>query len=124
MRPADVLLCRAQDVDTGVGVRAARVALDGGIICPQAAGHLSNIAGAPLGAAQEYAKTKCAHGDMERRCREAGTVFQPMMFESSGGVSAEAERVLKCLNKAVAVNPTLLRWSSQRGSGSVLVLIS
>ena len=41
---------------------------------------------------------------MERRCREAGVVFQPMIFESMGGVSVEAERVLKSLNKAVAVN--------------------
>ena len=39
-----------------------------------------------------------------RRCREAGVVFQPIIFESFGGVSAEAERVIKCLNKAVAVN--------------------
>ena len=33
-----------------------------------------------------------------------GVTFQPMIFESFGGVSAEAERVIKCLNKAVAVN--------------------
>ena len=31
-------------------------------------------------------------------------VFQAMIFESTGGVSAEAERVIKCLNKAVAGN--------------------
>ena len=31
-------------------------------------------------------------------------MFQPMIFESTGGVSVEAERVLKCLNKAVAGN--------------------
>ena len=31
-------------------------------------------------------------------------MFQPMIFESTGGVSAEAVRVLKCLNKAVAGN--------------------
>ena len=41
---------------------------------------------------------------MEQRCREAGVIFQPMIFESFGGVSSEAERVLKSLNKAVAVN--------------------
>ena len=35
---------------------------------------------------------------------EAGAVFQPMIFESTGGVSAEAQRVVKCLNKAVAAN--------------------
>ena len=94
VRPADVLLCRGQDVRTGVGPHGAgRVALDVGIICPQAAGHLDNAAGAPLGAAEEYVKAKCGRGDTERRCREAGVVFQPMIFESTGGVSAEAERV-------------------------------
>ena len=41
---------------------------------------------------------------MERRCKEVGVTFQPMIFESFGGVSVEAERVIKCLNKAVAVN--------------------
>ena len=29
-------------------------------------------------------------------------VFQPMIFESLGGVSVEADRVIKCLKKAVA----------------------
>jgi hypothetical protein len=105
VRPADVLLCRAQDIRTGVGsAGAGKVALDVGIVCPQAAGHLDNAAREPLGAAEEYVKTKCGRGETERRCREAGVVFQPMIFESTGGVSAEAERVLKCLNKAVAGN--------------------
>ena len=31
-------------------------------------------------------------------------VFQSIIFESLGGISSEADRVLKCLNKAVAVN--------------------
>ena len=65
---------------------------------------LNDAARESLGAAEEYAKTKCRRGDMERRCREIGVVFQPMIFESTGGVSAEAERVIKCLNKAVAAN--------------------
>ena len=98
-------MCRAQDIQTSVGpAGAGRVALDVGIICPQAAGHLDNAAAEPLGAAEDYVKTKCGRGDTERRCREAGIVFQPMIFESTGGVSTEAERVLKCLNKAVAGN--------------------
>ena len=104
IRPADVLLCRAQDVHTGVGAGAGRVALDVGIICPQAAGHLDNTARGSLGAAEEYAKAKCARGEIERRCRDAGVVFQLMIFEFTGEVSAEAERVVKCLNKAVAGN--------------------
>ena len=103
-RPADVLLARAQDITTGTGTITSRVALDIGIICPQAFGHLGASSAEPCGAAEEYARTKCARGDIERRCAEAGVVFQPMIFESLGGVSSEADRVLKCLNKAVAVN--------------------
>ena len=102
-RPADVLLCRAQDINLGRGGTAGRVALDVGIVSPQAAGHLGS-AQERLGAAEEYARTKCGRGDIERRCRHAGVVFQPMIFESFGGVSAEAERVCKSLNKAVAAN--------------------
>ena len=85
VRPADVLLCRGQDVQTGVGGVSGRVALDVGIVCPQAAGHLGNAAAESLGAAEAYVKTKCSRGETERRCREAGVVFQPIIFESMGG---------------------------------------
>ena len=49
-------------------------------------------------------RRKCFRADMEHRCRVPGVVFQPMIFESLGGVSSEADRVIRCLNKAVAVN--------------------
>jgi hypothetical protein len=103
-RPADVLLCRGQDVITGVGNGSSRVALDIGIVCPQAAGHLGIAASEVLGAAEEYVRTKAARAEIGRRCREAGVIFQPVIFESLGGVSVEAERVIKSLNIAVASN--------------------
>ena len=37
-------------------------------------------------------------------CEEAGVVFQPMIFESTGGGSAEAGRVPKSVITATAVN--------------------
>ena len=43
-------------------------------------------------------------GHRWRRCRIAGMVFLPMVFESLGGVSTEAERVIKSLNRMVAEN--------------------
>ena len=73
-------------VNTGVGPGGAgKVALDVGIICPQAVCHLGHTMEESLGAAEEYVKTKCTRGGMERRCREIGIVFQPMIFESTGG---------------------------------------
>ena len=65
---------------------------------------LRRAAGAVLGAAEEYCRRKCGHLETERKCREMGVVFQPMVFESTGGVSAEAVEVIKCLNRAVAEN--------------------
>ena len=85
-RPADVLLAQARDVRTGAsGVVTGKVALDVGIVCPQASGHLSEAAGEQLGAAERYARHKCGHHSVERRCRENGVVFQPMIFGSTGG---------------------------------------
>ena len=105
-RPADVLLCRAQDIRIGrVGNSGRpRAALDVGIVCPQAAGHLEEAAGQVLGAAEEYAITKCGKDDTERKCEEVGVIFQPIIFESTGGVASEAEVVIKCINRAVANN--------------------
>ena len=84
-RPADVLLCRAQDSIVGTGGGAGRVALDIGIICPQATCHLANAAEEKVGAAEAYARTKCARAGIAQRCRDAGVVFQPLIFESLGG---------------------------------------
>ena len=57
-RPADVLLARAQDIPTGGGQGAGRVALDIGIVCPQAASHLGDAAVEALGAAESYVRSK------------------------------------------------------------------
>ena len=81
-----------------------RVALDVGIVCSQAAGHIGSAATEVCGAAEEYVRTKCRRADIERRCREFGVVFQPLIFESLGGVSVEAEGVIKSLNQLVAAN--------------------
>ena len=82
-----------------MGGGASRVALDIGAVCPQAASHLGVAAGERLGASEGYVRTKCARADIERRCRVAGIVFQPMIFESFGGGSVDAERVLKCTGR-------------------------
>ena len=56
------------------GAAVGRVALDIGIVCPQAAVHLS-AAQSQLGAAESYTLTKCSRAHMEDRCRAAGVVF-------------------------------------------------
>ena len=81
-----------------------RAAMDVGIVFPQAQSHVRDGARESLGAAESYALQKCSRRDMEARCRAAGMVFQPMIFESLGGVSSEADSVIQCLNRAVAEN--------------------
>ena len=88
----------------GGGRGRAKVALDVGIVCPQAPGHLRDAAAGELGAAEEYCRVKCGRERTEERCRERGVEFQPLIFESTGGVACEAEVVLKCINRMVAQN--------------------
>ena len=100
-----MFLCRAQDIRTGGVPRGSgKVALDVGVVCPQAVSHLGEAAIESLGAAESYVKQKCGRADTEERCRAANVRFQPMIFESLGGVSAEAEAVIKCLHKTAAEN--------------------
>ena len=103
-RPADVLLCNAADIRVGtVGAPVGKVALDIGVVCPQAGVHIA-AAQERLGAAEAYVVTKCGRANTEERCRQAGVVFQPMIFESLGGVSVEAKGVIKSLKRMFAVN--------------------
>ena len=103
-RPADTLLCSTAGVRTGKRRTRLRVALDIGIVCPQAHSHIGAGAGKVLGAASEYVNTKCKHQDTEKKCEEAGIEYQPMIFESFGGIESEAEEVLKSLSRLVADN--------------------
>ena len=105
-RPADVLVCRAQEIRTGNGGGRGRgrVALDVGIVCPQAPGHLRDAAREVLGAAEQYCRDKCGKQRVEEKCREMGVELQALIFESTGGVACEAEVVIKCLNRIVALN--------------------
>ena len=105
-RTADVLVCRAQDIRTGAGGARgrAKVALDMGIVCLQAPGHLWDASAGILGAAEAYCITKCGRDGTEQRCRERGVEFQPLIFESTGGAASEAEVVLKGINRLVAQN--------------------
>ena len=73
-------------------------------MCPQAQSHLIEASVEVLGAAEKYCKEKCTRGDTEKKCKDKGIIYQPIIFESSGGVASEAEKVIKCINRAVAEN--------------------
>ena len=64
-----------------------------------------------MGAAEAYTRTKCTHNDTEAKCEAAGIEYQPVVFESFGGVAREGELVLKSLNRFVASNTGGCRWT-------------
>ena len=102
--PADTLLCSTAGINTGKKRTWPRVALDVGIVCPQARSHLESAAREVLGAAHEYVGIKCRRNDTEVKCEEGGINYQPIIFESLGGAAGETERVLNCLSWLVADN--------------------
>ena len=81
-----------------------RIALDIGIVCPQAPSHRNEAAKELLGAAESYTRAKASHEDTEASCLDAGFAYQPLVFESFGGMAREAEKVLKSITKQVANN--------------------
>ena len=103
-RPADTLLCSTEGIQTGRGWQRPRIALDIGIVCPQAPSHRAEAVKEILGAAEAYTRAKASHDETEAKCDEAGFAYQPLVFESLGGVAREAEKVLKNINRQVAVN--------------------
>lgn len=115
VHPADVLW---------LGRRTSRLAWGRGLgewrcICPHAFSNLSDAAGEALGAADVYARSRCARGDVARHCREAEVVFQPLMFEGLGGVSSEAVSVVTGLIKAVALRLETSMRMSHSFSGTI-----
>lgn len=103
-RPADTLLCSTERIQTGRGWARPRIALDIGIVCPQAPSHRNEAAKEVLGAAEAYTRAEAVHNETEANCLEAGIAYHPLVFESLRGVASEAEKVLKDITKQVAVN--------------------
>ena len=81
-----------------------RIAIDTGIVCPQAPCHRAEAASEQLGTAEAYTRAKASHDNTETCCLEAGFAYQPIGFESVGGMARDAEKVLKSITKKVAIN--------------------
>ena len=55
-------------------------------------------------AAGKYAQHKRRRNDTERHCREAGLQYRPVIHESQGGTSKQADVAIRAIAGAVAVN--------------------
>ena len=81
-----------------------KVALDVGVVNPQAACHLNEAAESVLGSATAYTQKKREDNDTDRLCDEVGIDYQPIVWESFGGLCVEGQQVLKSINRLVAGN--------------------
>ena len=103
-RPADTLLNSAAGIKTGKQRNRLKVALDVGVVSPQSQSHVVDAAREVLGAATSYTQQKRNHQQTDALCDEAGIDYQPLVFETFGGLCEEGFQTLKSLNRLVAVN--------------------
>ena len=81
-----------------------RVALDFAVVNPQGARYRDRAAQGGLSAAGEYTQHKRDYQETDRKCIEANVDFQPVVWESFGGVGMEGRELLKSLYRLVALN--------------------
>ena len=81
-----------------------RVALDFAVVNPQGARYRDRAAQEGLAAAGEYTKHKRDYQETDRKCIEVNVDFQPVVWESFGGVGVEGKELLKSLYRLVALN--------------------
>ena len=103
-RPADVLLRNTGGVHTSRGRGMPRVALDFAVVNPQGARYRDQAAQEGLAAAEVYTRQKREHQGTDRKCMEVNVDFQPVVWESFGGVGSEGRELLKSLYRLVALN--------------------
>ena len=57
-----------------------------------------------MGAADRYTERKRSHNETDTLCEQAGIDYQPLVFESFGGLCKEGRETLKSINRLVAQN--------------------
>ena len=74
------------------------------MINTQASSHICDAAQGTLKAADTYTARKRTFQNTDRLCSEAGVDYQPIVFESFGGIAEEGRETLRSINRLVAVN--------------------
>ena len=82
----------------------AKVAVDFGFVKPQAACDFTQAGQTQLSAAIAYTATKRSHNQADIACEGQGIDYQPVVFETTGGVAKEGRDTLNSINRLVAHN--------------------
>ena len=95
-RPADTLLVAAGGIKGTSRRHFTKLAFDFAVTSPFALRAIhSSVLG--LSAAQQYSLHKRRHLDTQEMCESAGIGFEPIVFESTGGLEPEASGVIDSL---------------------------
>ena len=101
-RPADELLHAPPSLAQGSARLFERVALDFAVVSPFTVARASEASNrVQLHAASTYAGAKRAKNSTEARCQAAGLGFEPIVFETVGGVEKGGQRILESLIKEI-----------------------
>eukprot|EP00973_Karenia_brevis_P016316 2234572-Karenia_brevis.AAC.1 len=69
--------------------RHSRIAFDFAVINSLGQGHLAKTLQETGAAVEAYAERKKRHQKSVRKCDDAGVFFQPLAFDSQGGMTSE-----------------------------------
>ena len=106
-RPADVLCIPALALarrlpDGSRAIRTEPVCFDFAVINALGLGHWADTAAAAGSAADKYGEGKKTRNNTEALCTDAGYRFWPVVHETQGGLSKEAEAATRAIASAVA----------------------
>ena len=100
-RPADVLTIPTALCRQSIWGLMPRIALDISIVSPFRS---SNLEQGSLSAAKFQAERKRRDRETAQRCHSQGIGFEPLVFEHSGGLEPEGDRLLTSLCRAIDDN--------------------
>ena len=96
-RPADTLLVAPNGLHKISRRRFPKVALDTAVVSLFSPSVLRASSSRQLATATAYAQRKRIHNNTQQACEQAGFGFEPIVFDTTGGLEAESEAVLRSL---------------------------
>ena len=106
-RPADVLVCSGSAFaptlpDGSRGIAPAKIAFDFAVINALGRGHWQETFNSIGSATQAYSEWKKTYRNTAVTCEDAGVLFQPIVLDMQGGLSAEARASIHTIAQCVA----------------------
>ena len=108
-RPADTLLVSGAALAVTSRRRFPRVALDFAAVSPFAIGSIREASKEQLATAKAYSDVKRQYKSTQLLCEEADVGFEPIVFETTGGLEPEGQKVLESILAEVALATGLVR---------------